>query len=439
MKDWMKYGLVGIISISMLMNILLFIQYHQQRQKLNEVETFVVSSIERNIRQSMRQIDFLLKEESPESLQKLQGSMIEMTLALQQWVLMNQTEESPNELLQVSLSAMESLRNTMVNHLELQYRLQLQELTEPDREMLSTVYQQLARMLLIHHNIQNRVDELKDPQVNDGGMRPLVDQIQETTLLYRHSMTPNRHPAYLEPSEAQARGNYFLPFVEGVELFYDAAEVSIQEGVHVYHMKMALRKGSALIAVDAQLGEIREFQLTEAPEGEASYTLEMAFDQARNIVLQLHDGGMNSEYLPNPSNSEPQMYHFRFTPVSEAGLNLEANAYYLTISAVDGSLLYYSQDFSEQSMPEPVLRIPMEIIRQEQQLHYGRMHYDGISILRRFSTRYEPRSVYRFRALIAGQPTILYFDTEKGRLIDEVYDRYEPIEFQDPESQPVTG
>ncbi len=72
----------------------------------------------------MRQMNLLLESESQESLMRLQWSLEEMASVFQQWVMLNETEEQPNTRMQEGLVGMETLRNTIINHLDRQYENQ---------------------------------------------------------------------------------------------------------------------------------------------------------------------------------------------------------------------------------------------------------------------------------------------------------------------------
>jgi len=427
-NKWTLRTLAVILSASLVVNMWFYMEYRQSRDKLNEVEALVSQSIERNIRQSMRQIDFLLKTESPESLQRLQSAVDELASSYMQWVLMHQTEEEPNDRLKAGLAAMESLRNMLVNQLERQYRIQDQQLTAPDREMLAKVHDQLGRLLLIYHNIQGRLDELKNPSFSDGGLAQVTEQMMETTLLYRHSAIPNQHPTYLDAEEALRRAAKRSVLFEHEDLVLLSDRIMITEGIHVYESRLLNQKLPAKISIDARDGLVRKFQLEEMPEGEPVLNLEEALEIARNLLAKIYEGRVKEEYVIHQNGSSLQMYLFRFTPVTEKEVTLTSDAHLISISAVDGTVIKYSNDYVGTLPPEPAPRFTWEEIRREQQPEFGRMLYEGKSVIRTFGTRYRPRLTYGFRVLRNGQPFMLYFDIETGKLIDETFDVYRSVQ-----------
>lgn len=428
MNKWTLRALAGILSASLVVNMWFYMEYRQSRDKLNEVEALVSQNIERNIRQSMRQIDFLLKAESPESLQRLQSAVDDLASSYMQWVLMHQTEEEPNDRLKAGLAAMESLRNMLVNQLDRQYRIQDQQLTAPDREMLAKVHDQLGRLLLIYHNIQGRLDELKNPYFSDGGLAQVTEQMMETTLLYRHSAIPNQHPTYLDAEEALRRAAQRSVFFEHEDLTLLSDRIMITEGIHVYESRLLNQKPPAKISIDARDGLVRKFQLEEMPEGEPALHLEEALEIARNLLAKIYEGRVKEEYVIHQNGSNLQTYLFRFTPLTEKEVTLTSDAHLISISAVDGTVTKYSNDYVGTLPPEPAHRFTWEEIRREQQPEFGRMLYEGESVIRTFGTRYRPRLTYGFRVLRNGQPFMLYFDIETGKLIDETFDVYRSVQ-----------
>ena len=91
-NKWLSKILAVLLIASLVGNIWFYLDFRQNRQRLTAMESLVSQSIERNIRQSMRQIDFLRENESPESLQRLQSAVEELTASFMQWALMNQQE-----------------------------------------------------------------------------------------------------------------------------------------------------------------------------------------------------------------------------------------------------------------------------------------------------------------------------------------------------------
>ncbi|WP_283410338.1 hypothetical protein [Anoxynatronum buryatiense] len=427
MNKWFSRILAVLLIASLTGNVWFYMEYRQNRQRLNAMEALVSQSIERNIRQSMRQIDFLMENETPESLQRLQSAVEELTASFMQWALMNQREEVPHERLQEGLAAMEALRNMLVDQLERQYRAQESRLGDPDRAMLTKVHDQLGRLLLIYHNIQGRLDQLRNPDASDGGLRQLTEQIQETVVLYRHSALPNQHPGYLEPEEALLRAEKYLPLfsVETMEL--TSREVRIREGVHTYRAEAVTAAEPAKLRIDARDGRIREFQAGTVPEGPGTLAMEHALEVARSLMPCVAAEEVREEFMYNQNGQTQPVYLFRFTPVVDGEIIMTSDACQITISAVDGTVVHFASDFSETMVPEVVQQISMETLRNECQPELGRMIYEGQRVIRTFGTRFSPRLAYSYRVMRNGQSTLLYFDVETGRQIHEAFDLFQPV------------
>ncbi|MDW7671145.1 MAG: hypothetical protein SCM88_05620 [Bacillota bacterium] len=386
-------------------------------------------NIERSIRQSMRQIDFFLETGSPESFQRLQYAMEELASGFMQWVEMNQNDEEPNERMKAGLKAMEIMRNMLVSQLERQYQLQNQQLIEPDREMLLKVHDQLGRLLLIYHNIQGRLDALNNPLVSDGGLHQLTEQILETNLLYRHSVIPNIHPSYLNADEALQRAGERSLFLAPEKITLISDVVKIREGVHVYEAFVITLDGEVMVGIDARDGNLREYKYQEPATGESEsvLTLEEALVQARRFLSYYFEGQVKEEFIFNQNGTGPPLYLFRFMPITDHEITLYSDAYYITISAVDGQPVHFTNDFSGTIPPDPNPQFSMEETRQELQQESGRVLYEGISVIRNFNTRFRPRLTYSFRVIRNGQSSMIHIDIETGKSIHETYDLFKTV------------
>jgi hypothetical protein len=427
---WRIRTLVMLLAMSVIGNFWFYLEHRQHVEKIEKVEKMVSLSIERNIRQSMRQIDFFLETGSPESFQRLQSAMEELAAGYMQWLLMNQTDEEPNERMETGLKAMETMRNMLVSQLERQYQLQNQQLIEPDREMLIKVHGQLGRLLLIYHNIQGRLEELNNPLVSDGGLQQITDQILETHLLYRHSVIPNQHPSYLSTDEALQRASEKILFLDPEEVTLLSDAVKIREGVHVYEALVMTPAGEVLVGIDARDGNIREYKYQESAtsESESLLSVEEAIEQARRFFRCCSEGQVKEEFIFNQNGTGPALYLFRFTPITEQAITLYSDACYITISAVDGQAAHFTNDFSGTIPPDTIPLFTMEEIRQELQQESGRVLYEGISVIRNFNTRFRPRLTYSFRVMRNGQPSVVQIDVETGRSIHETYDLYKNVD-----------
>jgi hypothetical protein len=428
-SSWRLRTLVIILVISVIGNFWFFLEHRQQGKKIEKVEMMVSLSIERSIRQSMRQIDFFLETGSPESFQRLQYAMEELASGFMQWVEMNQNDEEPNERMKAGLKAMEIMRNMLVSQLERQYQLQNQQLIEPDREMLLKVHDQLGRLLLIYHNIQGRLDSLNNPMVSDGGLHQLTEQIMETNLLYRHSVIPNIHPSYLNADEALQRAGEKSLFLAPEKITLISDVVKIREGVHVYEALVITPDGEVMVGIDARDGNIREYKHQEPVTGESEsvLTVEEALDQARRFLSCYFEGPAKEEFIFNQNGTGTPLYLFRFTPITAHEIILCSDAFYITIAAVGGQVVHFTNDFSGTIPPDPFPRFAMEEIRRELQQQFGQVLYEGIGVIRTFNTRFQPRLTYRFRVMSKGQPYVVHIDVETGRSIHETYDLFKNV------------
>ena len=428
MSRWAKTIVASMLGVSLMANLWLYMEYQQQEDQIREIQEAVSQNIERNIRQSMRQIEFLIESQSPDSLNRLQGSIEDLTGSFTQWAQMNQTEEQPNERLKLGLGAMESLRNTLVDQLNRQYMLQEQKLAEPDRAMLLKVYDHLDRFLLIYHNIQGRLGELKNPAVSDGGLSLLADQIIETTMLYRHAATPNQHPSYLAPEIVMERAVEQLEFLGLLDINLLSDHVAVHEGVHTYDFQLTIGERSAHVSVDARDGSVRSFALDAAPAGVKKISRGEALSESRRILSVFYKEAVKEEFLLLPQNSlENPVYVFRFTPVTDQDIVISSDAYQVTISAVDGQLIHLSNAFSFTQVPEFKLTYSIDELHSKEQPELGRMVYNGRSVIRTFNTRFQPRLTYVFRVFTDGQPNLRYYDVETGMLIHEIHDMFQLI------------
>ena len=140
-----------------------------------------------------------------DELTNLQRSVHQLATMFNNWMDINNMANDPNEPMKRGLSGLESLRNTLVHHLNNNYSSHSEELTEYDQELLAKIYESLDRLLSIYHNIEGRLGEIKKADKSDGGLSQWANHMEEISRLYRHSRTPNQHPRYLEADTVLAR------------------------------------------------------------------------------------------------------------------------------------------------------------------------------------------------------------------------------------------
>lgn len=419
--------IASVLFISFLINGFLYREVQKQEHHLEVVRQVTSENIERITRHSIRQMDLLLESESPESLIRLQWSLDELASTFQQWVMLNEREDQPNERLQEGLEGIEALRNVIVNHLDRQYRNQKEQLSYYDKEMLEALHDQLQRFLMIYHNIEGQLDQLIDPNSSDGGLGQVSEQIQEIVVLYRHSATPNHHPEYMKIEECIEIAWDMMSFLEPVEIVPEQETVFIRNGIHVYRMILRQEDDKeSRIEIDAQNGRVRGFQTLMASPGEVHLTMEEALEIA---LLHIdYEGEFNKEvyFQPVNGNTEEPFYAFLFAPLSDE-VEIISDAYRVQVSAVDGRLLQIQNGYCSTQVPTTPVVITRQDIRKQWTSELGMMTYNGLSVVRSFDTRYAPKLVHSFRVTKSGQRTMVYFDVMNGNLIHESIHIYDPI------------
>ncbi len=124
--------------------------------------------------------------------------------------------------------------------------------------------------------------------------------------------------------------------------------------------------------------------------------------------------------------AEEPFYAFLFAPINSE-VEIISDAYRVQISAVDGRLLQLQNGFCNTQVPSSPIVYSRHDIRNQWSEELGGMTYNGLSVVRSFDTRYEPKLVHSFRILKSGQQTMAYFDVMTGHLIHEAFHIYQPI------------
>ena len=180
------------------------------------------------------------------------------------------------------------------------------------------------------------------------------------------------------------------------------------------------------IEIDAINGRIREYQTLQSNPGEVSLTVEEALEMALQHVDM--EGEMKKEVYFQSVNgtTEEPFYAFHFAPMN-SDIEIVSDARHIQVSAVDGRLLQFQNSYCSTEVPyTPMVYSRHDLYRQRVE-NYGMMIYNGLSVVRSFDTRFEPKLAHGFRVKKGGQPTMIYFDVMSGSLIHEVFHIYEPI------------
>ncbi|SES87484.1 hypothetical protein SAMN05660297_00807 [Natronincola peptidivorans] len=428
MKKYSKSILVGLLIISVGANVFYYRSLANINEKIIRVNTIVASNVERNIRQSIMYTQDLIETGDSASFQNLERAIGNLTLSFNHWVDLNQSEKTPNERMQRGLASVETLRNLITHHLANQYKMNDKQLTEYDIDMLEKVNDQMKRLLLVYHNIENRLLELKDPIVSDGGLVQIANNFEEINRLYRHSKLPNRHPEYIDYTEAVAHAERKIPYVQDYILKEEKDQVIIREGVHYYELNYYDEDEEIYtVWIDAMDGLIRNYELKRMSNNGNSTSQNQAITIARDFVGRFYQGQLKEEmfYMENRDNGEP-VYSFRFTPIKEE-LLMVSDAYIVNVNSATGNVIKYTNDFTDTMGVNQRIGYTEEDIMAEYKEEFGEMDYNGLAITRSFYTHYQPRLTYSFRINQDQQETMVFVDVTTGMLVYQLYYVYHPI------------
>lgn len=422
MKKYTKTILVVLLIISIGLNLINYKNLLESQEKIRRVNTIIASNVESNIRQSIMYSQELMETNSSGSLQDLEQSIGNLTLAFTQWVDLNQSTKNPNDRMQRGLASIEMMRNTINHHLVNQYRTNGGQLTEYDIEMLDNVNQHLKRLLLVYHNIEDRLLELKNPIASDGGLGQIANSIEETSRLYRHSKLPNKHPNYIEYSEAEANAYKKLPFVKEYKIKEEKQQVFIRDGIHYYEFNFFDGQEEIYtVWIDATDGIIRNYELKKIDTNGKNISQNEAITIAREFIQRFYQGSMKEEmfYIEATEKSGP-IYSFRFTPLI-GDVKIVSDAYVVNVATDSGKILKYTNDFTDTKLLEQEIATTVEEIIERHKEEYGTMEYNGLSVVRSFYTRYQPKLAYSFRIQQNQQQTMVFIDVNTGMPIYQMY------------------
>ncbi|SNS83902.1 hypothetical protein SAMN05446037_102348 [Anaerovirgula multivorans] len=428
MKKYTKTILVVLLMISIGFNLINYKSLLESQEKIERVNNIIASNVESNIRQSIMYSQELIDTSSPESLHNLERSIGNLTLAFNHWVDLNQSTRNPNERMQRALSSVEMMRNTIGHHLVNQYKTNSNQLMVYDIEMLENVNQQLKRLLLIYHNIEDRLLELKNPVTSDGGLGQIATSIEESSRLYRHSKLPNKHPEYIEYSEAEASAYEKFSFLKDFNIKEEKQQVVIKDGVHYYEFNFFDDQEEAYtVWMDATDGKVKNYEFKRNSTNGKSISQSDAIVIARDFVQRFYSGNMEEEmfYIEQTEQSGP-IYSVRFTPIIE-DVKIVSDAHIVNVETSSGEILKYTNDFTNTELLKQESNITIEEGIERHKEEYGNMDYNGLAIVRSFYTRYQPKLTYSFRTVQNQQQTMVFIDVDTGMPVYQLYYVYHPI------------
>lgn len=413
---------------SIIINMVYYRNIKDAEEKINHVNTIIASNVESNMRQSIMYIQELIDTGSPQALQNLERTVGTLTLAFNHWVDLNQTRRNPNERMQRSLSSIEGLRNIINHHLSNQYTINENQLLEADIQMLENVNEQLKRLLLVYHNIEDRLLELKNPIASDGGLIQISDNLEEITRLYRHSKLPNKHPKYITYEEAIVEVEKKIPFLKDFSIKEEKPQVIIRDGIHYYEVNYFEDKEEAYyVWADATDGNIRNFELRKNIYNGKMLSQNEAIAIARNFTNKFYRGDMKEEmfYMEDKDGGDA-IYSFRFTPIKE-DVGIVSDASIINVSTSSGEVLKYTNDFTDtRIMPQEEVFSPEELQERHKE-EFGMLEYQDLAVVRSFYTRYQPRLTYRFKTMHNQQETMIFIDVTTGMPVYQLYYVHYPI------------
>lgn len=433
MAKIIRFGIVIILLISLSINSILYYQLKETNAKLTDTNRLVSAQVERNIRQAMLFIRDLKENQSLASLQNLQGSVQELAVSFRHWVDLNQSKRKPNEEFTKGLTGIEALRNTIVNHLNNQFTVNDNTLNEYDIEMLDKAYENLDRLSLIYNRVK---EQLPDSEDKEGfvGLVQLANSMEEMSRLYRHSVTPNKHPNYISKEKAIDVLKKAYPHLNPSD-----AEVSnpqYRDGLHYYQFSFKADKDvEQILWVDAIYGVIRNYENRQSG-GRKNISLEEAIQVARDFLKGYYKDDYFEEIFSLELEDEKKtIYSFRFTPIKQ-NVKLVSDAYTINVDSRSGEVIKYSNDHNGTFISTVGNVVDIDEIIENYSSIYGDLYYDGLSVIKTFETRYYPRLTHGFRVDQNQQQIMVYFDALTGKKIYQLYYIYTPI---DQEEETIEG
>lgn len=420
------------MTISLSSNLFFAIQLKTLRRKVISSNTITSVKLESAVRDTMYSIKELNKVGTKEAMTNLQSSVQQLVLIFNNWIDLNQLEENPNESLMKGLSALETLRNTIVRHLGNQYSSNHEELTDYDIVLLDKIYEKLDRLLVIYNNIEGRIGQIKNIDKGDGGLSQWASNIEEISKLYRHSRIPNEHPKYIQLESALTRVDKIFPELINFQGSKEVKEsVQIKDGVHYYEIGY-YNEGELnyLVWIDALDGSLRHFEDYTESNNDVAIFQSAALNSAKNFMdrFETYEQIVEGVSTITDENTKNIVYAFQFTPVLEK-VAMVSDCVNVNVSSKGGKVIKYSSYFSNTKLPSTELKVPLEDIEEEHADQLVNMKYNGLSVVRSFYTHYRPVITYNYKSTGKDNITKLYFDVATGSQVYESYSVYEPVSY----------
>lgn len=432
-KKYSKYLIAVIITISLGANIFFAIQLRALRQKVTCSNIVTSIKLESAIRDTMYSIKELSKKDSEETMNNLQLSVQQLFLIFNNWVDLNQSEENPKKSLQNGLSTLETLRNTIVFHLENQYDNNGRQLTNYDVVFLNNVYEKLDKLLVVYGNIEKHTDKVKNiDDKSDGGLCQWAANMDEVSKLYRHSRIPNEHPRYIKLGSVLTKIDELFPIFGDFQGFREVNEsVQIRDGVHYY--EISYFHGDELdylVWMDAIDGSLRLFEDHTGNHNERIVLKNEALNIAKNFMneIETYSEVIDNGLIITDEGSKNTVYAFQFIPIS-GDATVVSDCINVNVSSKGGNIIRYSSNFSNTEVPDIGLTMALEDIEEKYKKEFADMEYNGLSVVRSFYTHYRPVVTYNYKSVEKDSTTELYFDIATGNQVYESYSVYEPISY----------
>lgn len=428
-----KYLVAVIIAVSLGVNLFLAIRLKVLKQRVADSNIVTSTKLGSAIRDTMYSIKELNKTETDKSIDDLRLSVQQLTLIFNNWIDLNQSGKNPSEPLAKGLSALETLRNTIIYHLGNQYDNNDKQLTSYDMVFLDRVYEKLDRLLVIYNNIEKRIDKIKNADdKGSNGLCQWADNMDEVSRLYRHSRIPNEHPKYMQLGSVLTEIDKIFPMLGGFQGSKEVEEsVRIRDGVHYY--EIGYYHGdelSYLVWMDAIDGSLRLFEDYTGDYNNKVVSKDEALSIAKSFMneLESYSRVIDSMSTIADKDSKNTIYAFQFVPIL-GDTAIVSDCININISSKGGNIIKYSSSFSNTEVPNIGLAVALEDLEEKHREQFINMEYDGLSVVRSFYTNYKPVVAYNYKSTEKESTTKLYFDVATGNQIYETYSVYESIPY----------
>ncbi|ABW19983.1 YcdB/YcdC domain-containing protein [Alkaliphilus oremlandii] len=436
-KKYYRYLAPFIIIASLLGNLYLAVQLRSIKKSVSSSNAMISRKVESGIRDTMYSVKAFMDIGGKDELTNLQRSVHQLTTIFNNWMDINNTTSDPNEPMKRGLSGLESLRNTLVHHLNNNYSSHNEELTEYDQELLAKIYESLDRLLSIYHNIEGRLREIKRADKSDGGLTQWANNMEEISRLYRHSRTPNHHPTYLEADTVLARVKEKFPELSNFSGTINISDkVQMKDGVHYYEIKYVIEdQVQYSMWMDAIEGSLRRFEDHRENESSTTVFKEAALNIAKSFMerFESYENMRHGVSLIKEEGTEDTVYAFEFVPIIE-DIAIISDNIKVNVASKNGKILKYSSDFSNTSVPILKEKSQLSDIEEKHAEKLADMVYTGMAIVRSFYTNYQPVMTYSYKSAKNEENRRLYFDMATGNQVYEAFSVYEPVSYMDKEA-----